>query len=162
MVLTLVLALAFMPYIQTGSLSEVRIEYEQCEASEEKTKALYHYLEQVYQQSNTLKAYLGATETILAKHVWSPYEKLKLFNQGKAILENTLQTEPNNIEIRYLRLTIQTAAPVFLQYNTAIDTDKRFILSRLKSITDSDLKNRIIKFLLLRGNLTNEERKMLQ
>jgi len=162
MLLPLILAFISFPCIQTDNLIEVRNQYEKCENSETQTNQLHANLEKTSNPSNTLKAYLGATKTIMAKFAWSPYQKLAYFNEGKGILEKTIQNEPGNIEIRYLRLTIQLSAPSILSYNAAIESDKKYILNRLKSLSDEDLKNRITRFLLVRGNLSNEERKMLQ
>jgi hypothetical protein len=65
------------------------------------------------------------------------------------MLERAIQSDPQNIELRYLRLAIQTSIPAFLNYNKNIDSDKILLLGAIKSrlISDADLLKKIVHFL---------------
>ena len=65
-----------------------------------------------------LLAYKGAAQTTLANCKKTPFSKLSVFNEGKDDLEKAIQEDPDNVEIRFLRYTIQTNIPGFLNYNT--------------------------------------------
>lgn len=62
-----------------------------------------------------------------AKYSFWPPKKLKNFNKGKKILESFIQSNPDNIEARYIRILIQSEVPVFLGYNKEIEADLKFV-----------------------------------
>lgn len=84
--------------------------------------------------------YLGAYQTIWANHVINPMSKLTTFQKGKRNLEASIKQDPNNIELRFLRYSIQKNAPKFLKYYHDLDTDRNFILEHKKYVQDQDLK----------------------
>lgn len=89
------------------------------------------------------QAYLGAFQTIWANHVFNPLSKLKTFREGKKNLEQAIETEPNNVEMRFLRLSIQKNCPEILGYNDAVISDKAFLETNKKNIESSKLKTMI-------------------
>ncbi len=110
----------------------------------------------------TLLGYKGVLTIIMAKHYYSPFKKMEAFDTGKALLERAILSEPNNIELRYLRFTIQCNTPSFLKYNTSIQPDKTFLLSRIETCGDKDLKKRIILFLLQSEQISQQEKQPLK
>lgn len=97
--------------------------------------------------SNLELAYLGTLETIWAKYVCNPFSKLSTFNKGKEKIETAVKNEPNNPEIRYLRLSVQKNAPGILDYNDAIKTDELFLRNNLNDVSSKELQ-RMIKNVL--------------
>ena len=61
--------------------------------------------------------------------------------------QELINADYNNIELRFLRLTIQDNVPAFLGYNQNIKEDKDFLYNQLNNITDKDLRKRIISYL---------------
>ncbi|MBX2967581.1 MAG: hypothetical protein KF845_15675 [Cyclobacteriaceae bacterium] len=79
-------------------------------------------------QNNTVYlAYLGGLQTIWANHTINPISKLNTFNEGKKNIEKAVNDEPNNIEIRFVRLSVQKNTPSFLGYNHQIKEDEHFL-----------------------------------
>jgi hypothetical protein len=66
---------------------------------------------------------------------------------GKDVLEQAIQKEPLNVELRFIRFSIQCNSPKFLDYHSNINADKLLLLKEVKAIKDVDLKKRITKFL---------------
>ena len=97
--------------------------------------------------SNVHLAYLGALQTIWAKHVSGPVAKLKTFNKGKQNLEAAVKADPHNVEIRFLRLSVQQHAPSFLDYDDDIKADKAFILKYRDRVSSPVLQQLINKVL---------------
>lgn len=95
-------------------------------------------------QSNLMMAYYGAAKMMMANHVFNPYQKLSYFNEGKYILEKAIATENDNIELRFIRYSIQLYAPSFLGYRSNLKNDKDFLSQNLQKEQDSDLKKTII------------------
>lgn len=94
-----------------------------------------------------LFAYLGGLETVWAKHIINPISKLKTFNKGKRKIELAIQKEPENVEIRFIRLSVQKNAPSFLGYNKNIKEDLVFIETHRKEIKKQILLDNVDKLL---------------
>ncbi len=78
-------------------------------------------------QDVTQQAYLGAIKMKLAEFEKTPADKLKVFKAGKNMLEESIKSDSNNAEFRFLRLIIQENAPKVLKYNSQISTDADFV-----------------------------------
>lgn len=88
-------------------------------------------------------AYLGAFRVIWAKHTLNPFARLNTFNKGKKDIERAVLEQPHNVEIRFIRLSVQKNCPSFLGYNTEIAQDSKFIDSNKNTITSTQLKKMI-------------------
>jgi len=94
-----------------------------------------------------VKGYKGAGKMLMAKYYFNPITKLNSFINGKNILEAAINSDTSNAELRYLRLTIQINSPGFLNYRESIKEDKTFLLNRLDTIEDEQLKTIIKNYL---------------
>lgn len=94
-----------------------------------------------------IKGYTAMSFFLKANYLINPLKKWESFKEGKELLEKTITSNPNNVELIFLRLTIQTNAPKILGYNQNIEQDLEFLLKSIKSVEDSDLTTRIITFL---------------
>lgn len=110
-------------------------------SSESKINALdfYETMEKYDNNNETLLAYKGAAIAIKAKYLKTVKEKKEWFTKGATILENSIKSNPNNIESRLIRLSIQENTPKILKYKQNIEEDKKQILL-LYSKQSNDLK----------------------
>lgn len=92
--------------------------------------------------------YTGMAHLLLAKHGFNPYTQLKEFYKGRDLLEKAIKTDSKNVELRFLRLSVQSNAPFFLNYNDKIAEDKKMILENYSKLQDTDLKSRIKNFFI--------------
>ena len=83
-----------------------------------------------------VEGYVGVAETMLAEEVFWPMEKLNYFNRGKKKIEQAIDNDKDDPELRYLRLLVQLNAPRFLSYNDSIERDLIFFTN---NILHSDL-----------------------
>lgn len=142
------------------SVTYMRIAYDQAIRNE---TAAREFLEKLApEQGDVALGYKGAVTMVMAKHVFSPYKKLSWFNSGKALLEKAISNSPQQVELRYLRLTIQCNTPSFLSYNGNIRSDISFMINALADINDKDLRSRITKYLLSCKQITAAEKLTLQ
>ncbi len=93
--------------------------------------------------SPILTAYKSIAILFEAKRTFSPFDKIKLFNTGKNLLEYSIYTDKLNLELRFLRFCVQTNLPFILGYSKNIKGDKEFILNNWYFSEDKDLKERI-------------------
>jgi hypothetical protein len=119
-------------------------------------------LANVSNPSSIQKGYMGAGKMLLAKFAFSPISKFNLFTEGKLLLDGSIKIASNEIELRYLRYSIQLNCPAFLNYDGNKNEDRSFILKQLPSLKDKDLKTRILTFMASSGNLSSAEREALQ
>lgn len=129
------------------SLDDVRANYSQLATDKKMCSELLAQLEKNKDQSATHLAYLGGLQTIWANHVFSPISKLKTFNKGKKNIEQAIKKEPDNVELRFIRLSVQKNAPNFLGYHYNINEDIQFIKNNRSQIK-SNVINQYIESLL--------------
>ncbi len=94
-------------------------------------------------ESAVHKAYLGGFQTIWANHTYNPMTKWNTFSTGKANIEAAVKKDPKNVEIRFIRLSVQKNCPSFLGYSGNITSDKKFLKDNLHTITSEQLKKMV-------------------
>ncbi len=161
MKLFLLIGLLFINGNHLYTSVQIRELYHQGIENEKSANLLHDYFEANEPDEPLLMGYKGANLMVMAKFGFSPREKYNHFTSGKAVLEKAIGLAPANLELTYLRYTIQVKAPSFLQYNKALQHDRMALLAGAKMIKDTDLKKRIVSFLLVTGNLTSEEKNQL-
>ncbi len=90
-------------------------------------------------ESNVHLAYLGAFQTIWANHTFNPINKLCVFNKGKKNIDNAVKLSPNDVEIIFIRHSVQKNCPGFLGYNENREEDETFLSKNRNSITSTTL-----------------------
>ncbi|PPL03743.1 hypothetical protein [Parapedobacter indicus] len=120
-------------------LESIRLLYKDATKSKEQAEAFYEPVKEVTQADQpVLVAYKGAGLMLLAR-----YEKLA--NRGPSVkeaaqwIEQAVSADPENAEIRLIRLSVQEHLPRFLKYNQHIDEDRQFIQQALPSLKDESL-----------------------
>lgn len=132
----------------TTSLDVVRASYNKMVSDKKMCKQMIAELEKIKNNSATHLAYLGGLQAVLANHVFNPISKLNTFNEGKKNIEQAIKNEPNNVELRFIRLSVQRNAPSFLGYKSSINEDTEFIKKNTNQI-NSDILHENIETLLI-------------
>jgi hypothetical protein len=108
-----------------------------------------------------LICYKGVAEMMQAKYGFNPISKLRRFKKGKTLIDEAVKKQPDNLEIRFLRLAIQTNLPAFLNYSDNIIEDEKYLLANIQTIKNKNLKQDILKYLLASKHCSAEEKKEL-
>jgi hypothetical protein len=82
------------------------------------------------------QAFTGAMLMKKASFGAPPAIKLRLFKQGRKMLEAAIRQEPENAEFRFLRLIVQEHAPGALGYKNDVQKDSEYIRKSYKSLPD--------------------------
>lgn len=106
--------------------------------------------------------YKGVNEMIQAKYVLNPLTKLNKFNKGKSLLQLAVNLDTLNLETRFLRFSIQSNCPGFLNYSGQLMGDKKFLIDQLMDCNDEELKTMIYNYLITSNSLTAIEIKKLK
>ena len=125
-------------------ISQVRQQYREASTDAEKTKQLYNDLGDISKESDALLiAYKGATTTLMAKYAKTIKEKKAFFREGVGYIEFAVEQAPNNVEIRYIRLSVKENAPRITGYKKHMDKDKVHILNHLSEVKNKESKKYI-------------------
>jgi len=79
------------------------------------------------------KGYRGVALAMYADIADGVSAKLDYFNRGKDLLEAAIKEQPDNAELRFLRLTVQAEAPFMLGYSGAIEQDAEVVFHAFRS-----------------------------
>ena len=156
--------LAFTSFTSTPqpNIPALRKQLIQAIDHKETTDSLYHSLGLIKQPSPLITGYIGALEALKAKHTWNPYYKIKYLNDCEDSFENAITRDPRNIELRFMRFSIEHNVPGFLGYNKNLNSDKHVLIEQISlknyEHTDRELITTAIKFLIGSRQCNPDER----
>jgi len=111
-------------------------------------------------------AYYGASETLVAKHSYNPYTKLKYLNIGLKKISSAIKKFPESLELRFLRFSILHYIPSFLGYSSERNEDLgviyKLLLEKDYSEVAQSIQQGIINFLIESDRLKDTELKRLE
>lgn len=151
----------FGSFQENPNLEELRILYERAPQEEVATERLIELVNSGDSQNPLFLGYKGVGTMIMAKHTGNPFKKLSYFKKGKAILEEAIELESSNYELRFLRFSAQTQMPSFLGYNESIENDKSFLLSAFPGLEQGAFRDMVKSFLLQSDTLENLEKQQI-
>jgi len=137
----------FLLFFSNPEISEVRKIY--VDASKTKASA-DAFLNKVKSISDTdpdkkLVAYKGCAIALQGKFASKIKDKKKFLTKGALLVDASIKAEPNNVELRMIRLSIQETLPLIItSYRKNIKEDKAYILAHYKSLEpemESYIKN---------------------
>ncbi len=155
----IILTLLNLP--QTPMLS-LRSLYHNAIESESSAIKLDTYLKTLSSNEPLTMGYIGATKMLLAKYAILPSQKYSYFTEGRQKIDAAIAASPGNLELIYLRYSIQLNSPSFLGYNKNIKEDRSALINGASSIDDHELKVKIISFLVFSAGLSAAERDLLK
>lgn len=142
-------------------LSTVRENYINASKSKEKAEEFNYSMANYAGDNKTMLAYKGASIALKAKFASERKTKKDLFTKGIQILENALKADPNNAEIRLIRLSIQENTPKILNYKGNIQQDKQLILTTFDKQNKS-LKEHLLTFINQSKSFTAQDKELLK
>ncbi len=129
---------------QLVDLEYLRLNYEKALGNKELCRTMIEVLSTKKNEPVYL-AYLSGLQTLWANHTINPIAKLGTFKKGRMNLERAVKMAPNNLEIRFIRLSVQRNAPRFLGYYENLETDEKFIKQHQSKISSASLLRMINK-----------------
>lgn len=151
----------FSALLQAPTISEVRELYQESAESEAAAEKLLEISEE-NDDSALILGYQAAAEMMLAKHVGNPISKMSHFSKGKKLFERALEADPSNVELRFLRFSVQSETPGFLGYKDNLEEDKKILFLNLESMKDRELKRIILVFLTKASALDEDEKEKMR
>ncbi|MCL7987193.1 hypothetical protein M8998_04470 [Sphingobacterium sp. lm-10] len=93
------------------------------------------------------KGYKAAFHMFMAKHTSNPIKKMSYFKNAKNMLEDVIEANPQEVELRFIRLCIQYYSPKYLGYHSDVEKDKTFVMNNLHKMSDKQAKQLIFNYL---------------
>ena len=105
-------------FVHGQSVEEIRKAYTSASSTKEHTAQFYQLMQGVSTNTPLLQAYKGAALMMYAKQSGKLRQSLK---EGKALIESAIEKEPENIELRMVRLSVQEHLPKIVPYRSDIE-----------------------------------------
>ena len=92
-----------------------------------------------YNGSNALLiGYKGAAHALQAKHSFNPISKLKHIKNAQEYFSEAVAAEPENLEIRFLRYSVEVQTPAMLDLSEHVPEDQAILLEELRKYPASN------------------------
>lgn len=108
-----------------------------------------------------LVAYKAASILLDSKFEKKLSQKIDRFKEGAKLLEATIKSDPSNIEMRMIRLSVQEDVPGITGYKKNIKEDKKFITTYYAS-QSSALKAYLKDFVLQSKSFSEKEKQFVK
>jgi hypothetical protein len=122
-------------------------------------ETLFNLAKQETYSDARVQAYAGAGEAAMAECMSGLLDKLGTFMRGKKNLEEALEKDAADAEIRFLRFATQANIPSLLGYDD-MDDDKPIIIRNLPPLLKKDKNGfwkKAAQFMIDTGELNKEE-----
>ncbi len=133
---------------QQPTVEQVRQAFYQCTLNSASSDSLLQQLATIEQPTPLIKAYIGATEAIKTQTKWNPYSKYACLKRSRKALNEAVSLDTSNVEIRFLRFSIQHHIPPWLGFSKQMEVDKAVILNNLLRYEAGTLNEKIRQYIL--------------
>ena len=148
------------------TLTTLRKDYLKASKDEAAARLFYKKMADYNERHPVVLAYKGASEAVMAKYNWNPYNKLKHVKTAGSIFKEAVALDNANPEIRFLRFTVEHYIPRYLNLSEHLKEDKGVIIEGLKKHPHSgmptDMAKTIRDFMLTKDHCTEAEKEVLR
>lgn len=146
----------------TPDLASIRKMYTDVAKSENNAKDFVEKLSTVSNSDEKiLVAYKAASILLDSKFEKKLGSKIDRFKEGAKLLESVIASDPNNIEIRMIRLSIQENVPGITGYKKNIKEDKKYIAAHYAE-QNASLKEYLKDFVLQSKSFSAKEKQFVK
>ncbi|MDR7369731.1 hypothetical protein [Flavobacterium aquidurense] len=154
--------LLWINFSGTPDLATIRKMYTDVTKSESNAKEFSQKLADVSNSDDkVLVAYKAASILLDSKFLKKLQDKIDRFKEGAKLLESTIKSEPNNIEIRMIRLSIQENVPGITGYKKNIKEDKKYLTDHYAEQNNA-LKDYLKDFILQSKSFSDKEKQFVK
>jgi len=145
---------AFILFFQSG-LESLRESYSKANSSNANTEEFINIAEKTSGSDAVIQGYKAAAKIMEAKITKN--NRKALVKSGATSLEAIIKSNPNNAELRVIRMSVQENIPKIVGYRGSLKDDKAFLLNNY-SKQNSALKTYIRKFAMQSKTMTEAEK----
>lgn len=148
-------------FFQSGDLESLRNAYSKANISNEGAKNFIDLADKNSSSDPLVKGYKAAAEILEAKVTTEKNKRKSFVKSGATDLESIIKANPNNVELRLIRMSVQENIPKIVGYSKNLKEDKTYILNNY-SKQNSSLKTYIRKFAMQSKTMTATEKNSLK
>ena len=148
-------------FFQSGDLDALRNAYSKANSSNEGAKNFIKLADKSSSSDALTKGYKAAAEILEAKVTTEKNKRKSFVKSGATELESVIKSNPNNVELRLIRMSVQENIPKIVGYSKNLKEDKTYILSNY-SKQNTALKTYIKKFAMQSKTMTATEKNSLK
>lgn len=130
------------------------------------TDSLFAKLYKLPNKTALIAGYTGTLEALKAKHSWNPYNKIKYVSQSLKTMQKAIDMDKENMEIRFMRFSIEFYTPAFLGFSKDLATDKKEIIKHYQNenfgLADDELVKNVARFMIDSKKCTPADIKILK
>ncbi|WP_379968100.1 hypothetical protein [Epilithonimonas sp. UC225_85] len=148
-------------FFQTSDLEALRNSYSKANISNENAKNFIELVEKKTSSDPIITAYKAAAKIMEAKVTTEKNKRKSFVKTGAKSLESIIASNPNNAELRVIRMSVQENLPKIVGYNKNLKEDKTFLIANY-SKQNTDLKSYIKQFAAQSKTITAAEKASLK
>ncbi|RZL39065.1 MAG: hypothetical protein EOO96_01545 [Pedobacter sp.] len=130
------------------------------------TDSLLGKLNKLPNKTALITGYCGTLEALKAKHSWNPYNKIKYVKVSLKTMQKAIDMDKENLEIRFMRFSIEHFTPGFLGFSEHLNVDRKEIIKHYQNrnfgVADEELVKNVAKFMIESKRCTESEIKILK
>lgn len=142
-----------------SNMEALRNSYAKANLSNANTEAFINLAEEQPGSDAVTNGYKAAADIMRAKI--AKKDRKSLVKAGATTLESIIKGNPNNIELRLIRLSVQENIPKIVGYRGSIKDDKAFLINNY-SKQNGALKSYVKKFAMQSKSFTEAEKATLK
>ncbi|MEN7548494.1 hypothetical protein AAG747_11275 [Rapidithrix thailandica] len=148
------------------ALDELRLLYLEAFQQEEKAGKMLHFFKSKTRKSPVEEAYHGAFYALSALHKKMPVKRLSLVKKAKKHLKKAVKSAPEQIEIRFLRFSLNHYLPDLFKNEKMLQEDQAQLLKLFRSLEETQQEPELLQiiagFMLSSQRCTEEENRVYQ
>ncbi|QIL39985.1 hypothetical protein G7074_12350 [Pedobacter sp. HDW13] len=130
------------------------------------TDSLFKRLNKLPNKTALVTGYTGTLEALKAKHSWNPYNKIKFVSRSLKTMKKAIDMDKEDMEIRFMRFSIEFYTPSFLGFSKDLAEDKKEIVKHYQNgnfgLADEELVRNVAKFMIDSKRCTDTEIKIFK
>ncbi|MNK46755.1 hypothetical protein D3C87_655450 [compost metagenome] len=130
------------------------------------TDSLFKSLDKLSNKTALITGYTGTLEALKAKHSWNPYNKIKFVSRSLKTMKKAIEMDKEDMEIRFMRFSIEFYTPSFLGFSKDLAEDKKEIVKHYQNgnfgLADKELVRNVAKFMIDSKRCTDTEIKIFK
>ncbi|GAB0156373.1 hypothetical protein CHRYSEOSP005_16370 [Chryseobacterium sp. Alg-005] len=148
-------------FFQSADIDALRNSYAKANQSVANTKNFIDLTEKQSSSDAVTSGYKAAAKIMEAKITTEKNKRKSFIKSGATNLESIIKNNPNNAELRLIRLSVQENLPKIVGYHSSLKADKTFLLNNF-SKQNTALKNYIKRFASQSKTFTAADRALLK
>lgn len=152
--------------LSTKEIATLKTNLVKAVESSKLTDSIYKKLIKLPNKTALITAYSGTLEALKAKHSWNPYNKIKYVKVSLKTMQKAINMDKENMEIRFMRFSIEHYTPSFLGFSKDLTVDRKEIVKHYQNnnfgLADETLIKNVAKFMIDSERCTDEEIKIFK